>query len=334
MYHEVIADAAISTSPASDTVVTVSQFNAQMKWLYDNGYYAITAAQLVTYMTTGKLALCPTRGCKQTRPIVLTFDDGWFNQANALPALNKYGWKASFNVIAGFPGNDPEYMNWTKIKSLVTKGHEIGGHSMTHPEQMLLSDATVELVTSKSRIESKTGKPVVTLAWPNGYYTPELLNFAEFVAKYKGSETIDDNWCVVMGVEQIFWHCTADGFCDWWALPGCQYSTGNQRDQDEFMIKRIFVDGRCTLEEFTRYVTQQHTSFCVGMTPPLAIPEAFSLTLSAEVPGLIRKVKRPQSIEDNENEMTNHNKRDTIDEENDGDDHGHHGKNTDKKGKK
>jgi peptidoglycan/xylan/chitin deacetylase (PgdA/CDA1 family) len=270
MYHEVVTTK--DGVPPGDTVVLVTDFNNQMKWLSQNGYYTITASQLVTYMTTGVLPSC--RGCKY--PIVITFDDGWYNQQNALPALKQYNFKASFNIIAGFPGNSTSYMNWTNIKNLVKAGHEIGGHTMTHMFMMTLADAPTELVASKSRIESHIGRPVNVLAWPDGYFTNELLTYAESTAKYKGSESTNENWCE--------WSWTSlDGtpYCDWHA--------GNKYKDDEFLIKRIFVDGRCTLAEFANWVTQEHSSACVFATAP----------------ALLRVAVQPASTEDNDNEDDN-----------------------------
>lgn len=255
MYHEIVSDNV--ATPPGDTVVTLSKFNQQMSWLKKNGYCSMQVSQLVNYMTsvptspviTGNLFSRPTTKCK---PVVLTFDDGWNNQMNALPALRSNGFIATFFIIGTYPdANNSAYMTWSKIKNVINYGHEIGSHTMTHPFSMLLSDATYEVATSKSYIASKTGKSVVSLAWPGGYFTPDLLNFAETVAKYKGTLSIDDNWCYTSNQS-----LEGTPYCDW--------HTGNNVGDDEFKIKRIFVDGRCSISEFGIIVNQGHTMACVG----------------------------------------------------------------------
>lgn len=241
MYHEVVSDSA-GIAP-DDTIVTVSSFNAQMKWLNDNGYYTVSASELATYMKTGQI-----RTKRNKQPVVITFDDGWHNQQNALPALNRYNFKAVFNIIGAIPGNDPSYMNWKAIRGLSSNGHEIASHTMTHPYNMTADMYGYEIIQSKLTIESIIRKQVLTIAWPNGYFTDEMLNVAASIG-YIGTQTIDDNWCTKSNVSLE-------------NTPECQWLTGNTYGQNQFTMKRIFIDGRCTAAEIGKWIIQGHASPC------------------------------------------------------------------------
>lgn len=291
MYHEVISDSA-GIAP-DDTIITVSSFNAQMKWLNDNGYYTISAADLATYMSTGALV---TKKNKQ--PVVITFDDGWYNQQNALPALNKYRFKAVFNIIASIPGYDPSYMNWKAIRRLMADGHEIASHTMTHPYSMSVTNYGYEIIQSKSRIESMIQRQVKTIAWPNGYYNNDMLQIAHSIG-YIGTQTIDDNWCTEANI-------SLEG------LPTCHWLTGNTYGQDPFKMKRIFIDGRCTATEIGLWITQGHASPCSYTNVP-GIVAAGRTPIALSMSQLLV----PNTADD---ENAPRHPRDRIDRDNDGED--------------
>jgi peptidoglycan/xylan/chitin deacetylase (PgdA/CDA1 family) len=292
-YHEIIADSANPTP--SDTVVTVSAFNAQMKWLNANGYFTISATELATYMSTGQV-----RTVRNKRPIVLSFDDGWYNQQNALPGLRKYGFKGVFNIIGSLPGSNPSYMNWKAIKNIAADGHEIGSHTMTHPGQMAPQDVNYEVIQSKSVIESALRRQVHTIAWPNGFFSQNMIDVAKSIG-YTSAQTIDENWCSYAGG-------SLEGTLS------CQWLTGNNVAQDPFLLKRVFVDGRCTTAEFGTWVTQGHSSACAFATVTAA--PAFARALSIPT----APVTQPNMADDSD---APRHERDRLDRSNDGDDHGH-----------
>lgn len=78
--------------------------------------------------------------------VALTFDDGRLdNYENALPILNKYGYKASFYIATGFIDETIDlssvhsfescknrHMTIKMCNELLYNGHEIGSHSNTH----------------------------------------------------------------------------------------------------------------------------------------------------------------------------------------------------------
>lgn len=69
-------------------------------------------------------------------------------------------------------GSLPEgtMLNRTQVKELAERGVEIGGHTVTHPILVAVSDerAQAEIVAGKQELEAITNKPVKVFAYPNG----------------------------------------------------------------------------------------------------------------------------------------------------------------------
>ena len=151
--------------------VTAGAFDDQMKYLADNHYTPITFATYVNYLTNG--------GTLPSKPIILTFDDGWKTQYTyALPILQKYHFVGTFFIITGYPtGNYAAYMTWDQITTLDHDGMEIASHSITHPNLTKVSpdQAKNEIVTSKKTLEDKLGHTVITFAYPEYAHNPAIM---------------------------------------------------------------------------------------------------------------------------------------------------------------
>jgi peptidoglycan/xylan/chitin deacetylase (PgdA/CDA1 family) len=293
-YHEVVSPK--SGIQPNDTVVTTDQFNAQMKWLSTNGYYTITAPQLAAYMTNAGALNIPAG----KKPIVITFDDGWTNQQNALPALRRYGFAATFNVIAGLPNTNSAYLTWRQIRNIQNNYRgDIQSHTLTHPSTWNPAMYYDEIVLSKNIIEHQTGRAVKTITWPNGAFNINMITYA-IGANYAGAITIDDNWCTQAGQD-------LSGTAD------CRWLTGNTTGQNPYLIKRLYVDGRCTTAEFGTWVTQGHSSMCAAMAPAATTLQAQTLS--------VQDVLAPASPQRKADRAAKYDKRrDMIDEDNDGGD--------------
>ena len=100
-----------------------------------------------------------------------TFDDGpQSNVDMAMPMFDKYGYKATFNIVTNWAngGNGQNGMlNWDGVKALAADGHEIASHSDSHPNGTAMPDG--EVATSKGTIEGKVTQDYgcITLAYPN-----------------------------------------------------------------------------------------------------------------------------------------------------------------------
>jgi peptidoglycan/xylan/chitin deacetylase (PgdA/CDA1 family) len=74
------------------------------------------------------------------KAVMLGFDGGWKSQITyAKPILDKYGFKASFFIVCGRVGTQPNWMNWQDITELKKDGMDIESHSVTHPNLDMLN---------------------------------------------------------------------------------------------------------------------------------------------------------------------------------------------------
>jgi peptidoglycan/xylan/chitin deacetylase (PgdA/CDA1 family) len=171
MYHKVIDTAGIK--PMHQIHVTKNRFEAQLVLLLEKGYTPITFADLSGYYNN-KTPL-------PEKPVILTFDDGYKNNYDfAFPLAKKYkikfvvfcmGKKAERNF---WDSEDKEFfselLSPEEIKEMSDYGIEIGSHTINHKKLSSLTknEITCELEDSKKYLESITGKPVISLAYPYG----------------------------------------------------------------------------------------------------------------------------------------------------------------------
>jgi peptidoglycan/xylan/chitin deacetylase (PgdA/CDA1 family) len=197
VYHQILND---KPSGAVDysTSISFKDFESQMLYLHEQGYTTLSMDEVVGYL----------QGETFPKKIVaIHFDDGWKSEKQAIPVLNRYGFKATFWIIAGAGhDNGSPHMDWDEILSIARNPNfDIYSHTMTHPwrEGDILTDWTEgdnpgkvekawwELTESKHLLEEKLGRPVPYLAWPRGLYNDTLIRLAEN-AGYKALLTIDD----------------------------------------------------------------------------------------------------------------------------------------------
>ena len=65
--------------------------------------------------------------------VSLTFDDANANQMAGAAILDKHGLDGTFYVPSGFVGSSG-YLTLANLNTLKANGHEIGGHTLTHPD--------------------------------------------------------------------------------------------------------------------------------------------------------------------------------------------------------
>jgi peptidoglycan/xylan/chitin deacetylase (PgdA/CDA1 family) len=170
MYHSVSDDPPRATRRLS---VHPEAFDQQMATLARHGFSTRTFGQLGEALAAGTPL--------PERTVVLTFDDGYadFHQ-HALPALDSRGFTATVFVTTGWlddagdqAAGEPldRMLTWAQVRELVGAGVEIGAHSHSHPQldQISLPALREELRHSKTLLESGTGQPVHSLAYPFGY---------------------------------------------------------------------------------------------------------------------------------------------------------------------
>lgn len=166
--------------------VLPKDFEAQMAYLKENDFHAITPEELYSALS-GNTEL-------PENPVLITFDDGYEdNYVNAYPILKKYGFKGTIFVITSFlDKNMKNYITWDQAAEMDASGIiSIQSHTVTHRSMTELSDDQLrrELVDSKEAIETHLHKKVNFIAYPTGTYN---LHIAQLVKEsgYEGAFTI------------------------------------------------------------------------------------------------------------------------------------------------
>lgn len=128
MYHSLLKD----KSRWNDYVISPDKFEDDLIYLKDNGYNTVFLSQVVDYVQNGTPL--------PENPIVLTFDDGYYNNYSyALDLLKKYNAKAVISPIVSSTQEfsdiidiSPYYghCSWSDLKEMLDSGHfEIQNHS-------------------------------------------------------------------------------------------------------------------------------------------------------------------------------------------------------------
>jgi len=114
----------------------------------------------------------------------LTFDDGTRDHyEHVQPILDDRGIRATFFVITGsLDQSGWRNGTWAGFLDLAAAGHELGSHTVTHSRLTQLEEgsetevgsARYELAHAKAEIETRTGKPCLSLAYPFCDRSPEL----------------------------------------------------------------------------------------------------------------------------------------------------------------
>lgn len=128
MYHNIFR----SSNAHGDYIITEAAFEKDLKYISEQGYTTVVMQDLIDY--------AEGRGDLPEKPIVLTFDDGYFNNFSyAFPLLQKYNAKAVVSIIGYYtdlytesPDENPAYshVTWKDIKEMMKSGSvEFQNHS-------------------------------------------------------------------------------------------------------------------------------------------------------------------------------------------------------------
>ena len=121
MYHSMLKD----TKLQGQFVIDPAKFEEDLKYLKDNGYTTITASDLIDYVYNNKEL--------PKKPIMLTFDDGYYNNyLYAYPLLKKYKCKAVISPIVYYsdlyskstdaPSPSYSHCTWKQLKEMQNSG--------------------------------------------------------------------------------------------------------------------------------------------------------------------------------------------------------------------
>ncbi|MBO6291389.1 MAG: polysaccharide deacetylase family protein [Selenomonas sp.] len=179
-YHQ------INDRDENSLTIRTDQFEAEMKYLADNGYHTITPAEL--------LAAWDGEGALPEKPVIITFDDGYAdNYKNAYPILQKYGLKGTIFVVSDFLGTYPNYLTWPMAEEMHKSGLiDIESHTLSHAQLDQLGtreELDKQLRDSKQAIDWHLKKDVRFIAYPCGAFNEEI-EASTLAAGYNGAFTV------------------------------------------------------------------------------------------------------------------------------------------------
>ncbi len=193
MYHDV----GHSDSP---WCVAPEQFEAQMKFLKEQGYASISLTELQESIEQNR-AVSP-------KSVVITFDDGREGvYTYALPILQQYGFTATIYIVPSWvEGKDipaeesySEFLTWDELQQLARAGFEIGSHSFSHKNMSTLDAGELERELSEAEniIEQQLQRKVKHFAYPYGIYNE--LALSTILSRYATAVTIDRGFSKTVG---------------------------------------------------------------------------------------------------------------------------------------
>jgi len=207
MYHSILND----YKKTGKYIITPKQFENDLIYLNQHNYHTISTQELINYVYyNSNLPL---------NPIILTFDDGHYNNYSYVyPLLKKYNMKASISIIGiesdkfseegSLLNNNYSYLTWSQIKELSESGViEILNHTYNmHTSNTGISkkynqnfeiyekNLTQDLLLVDKKIKYYTGKCNETFTYPFGAapkYTWPIIKELGFKASLSCTEGIN-----------------------------------------------------------------------------------------------------------------------------------------------
>jgi peptidoglycan/xylan/chitin deacetylase (PgdA/CDA1 family) len=144
------------------TKVTPLTFRKQMHWLSQAGYQTIPISDIPKQITNDQ------------KFFSITFDDSYLDlEDHAFSVLNRFGFKSTLVVIAGFVGQSNrwearlggtklQHLDWNQLQYWLKEGHDIASHGFSHRclVGMSIKQLDHEVRDSKALLEDKLGKEI------------------------------------------------------------------------------------------------------------------------------------------------------------------------------
>lgn len=187
MYHS------ITPTACTDYQLTPARFAEDLCWLEAHGYETVSVGELVAY--TRGLGTLPAH------PVLLTFDDGFYNNLSvALPLLEAHDMCAVVSIVGRYTQEaaplDPHadgysYLTWEDVRTLQASGRiELGSHTYDlhalgerrgcavmdgEDPQHYRAVLTEDLMTLQALYEKETGHAPAIFAYPYGFISQESV---------------------------------------------------------------------------------------------------------------------------------------------------------------
>jgi len=228
MYHH-ITDVPTHNILDLSLTVTPDIFDQQLDYLKQHGYHTITFNQLFNFLYYN--------GPLPSKPIILSFDDGYEDAYKfAYPILKEHGYSGMFYIITGKVGWKGQ-ATWDQLREMVANGMQMGSHTITHRnmgEVWRYSHAIAqqELQQSQQDMQTQLGMAIQQFCYPTG----EPFHHEQPVVQQ----------AIMTLLEQ-------DGYIGATTDPPPMGMT--QDSQKPFILLRVRVDGRETLQDFFRSIS-------------------------------------------------------------------------------
>lgn len=181
LMHHVIAEPPPSAR-FPDLYVPPTELRAQVRWLADAGYEAVTLGRVFDAWQ-GRATL-------PSRPVVLTFDDGYRSHVTAaLPILATERWPGVLNL--DLSNLAPSWgLSVARVRRMLAAGWSVDAHSLTHADLAALSPSSLarEVRGSRREIERLFGVRPRFFCYPAGRYDADAIDAVE-AAGYEGATT-------------------------------------------------------------------------------------------------------------------------------------------------
>lgn len=184
MYHSISDSIEPGIAPYYRVCTSPKRFAEHMQWLADAGYRGVTLAE--------GLAILDGELRSDTRPVVITFDDGLEDlYTRAYQILDRHEFSATAYVPTGYIARSPmslhsrRCMTWAQVLDLSQCGIEFGSHTVAHPVLYRLSweEIAKEIAVSRDVIEQKLGRKANAFAYPYAFPQHDTAFATRFVTE-------------------------------------------------------------------------------------------------------------------------------------------------------
>ncbi|WBM78988.1 cell wall-binding repeat-containing protein [Cryobacterium breve] len=135
--------------------------------------------------------------------VSLTFDDGNADQSAATAILDAAGLKGTFFITTGWI-DSPTYLTRAQLSAMKAAGHEIAGHTVSHPDLATLSAAeyTKQICQGRNTL-ADWGFPTTDFAYPFASVTP-ALEAAVSACGFNSARNLGDTFTRFGGTAGLF----------------------------------------------------------------------------------------------------------------------------------
>ena len=151
-------------APFPGLYVSYGDFKAEMAWLHEHGYQAVTLDEVMRAWYHG--------GTLPAKPIVITFDNGYPEQVTFAPhVMARYGWPGVLNEIT------EDHLYPRQIWPIIHMGWEVDSHSLTHPDLTTETAAELWAQVHQSRVylQKTFHIPSNSFCYPSSRYNAAVI---------------------------------------------------------------------------------------------------------------------------------------------------------------